>query len=138
MKKIALSLAAISLVIFALIAVTMMSNESANMHKHPFKGDSAQVQSGKYLFRLWEMGNRWKVGSGVRAISKKICFAKAFSHVPSVSVSFNELDVVNNANLRITLWTSAVNKKCFVLNFKTWSNTHIWSINASWVAHAKI
>lgn len=138
MKKIIFSIVALAIVFIALIGINMMSNESsAKLEKWMA---ASQVETGTYYWDLNGINSKlWVSGSGVRTVSKKICFKKEFQYPPKVTLGFYHLDMLNNANFRANAYVAGVTTtKCFYAAFNTWSNSHPWAIGISWVAEASI
>ena len=75
-------------------------------------------------------------GQGVREFDSAIIFDRPFRRTPTIAVALQRMDVINKANTRILVKTSAVTTTGFTLTLRTWGNTQIWSAGASWIAYA--
>ncbi|EQB44948.1 hypothetical protein CGLO_16243 [Colletotrichum gloeosporioides Cg-14] len=62
-------------------------------------------------------------------------FAKPFSQTPSVVVFISSFDTDDKEFLRIDVASSDVDRKGFTVHLKTWNDSRIYNITASWVAH---
>lgn len=74
-------------------------------------------------------------GSGERQSDKFVQFPREFAETPMVVVSLAGLDVGNDANTRLIVSDKSVTKTGFEVDFRTWGDTHVYSVNVIWVAY---
>lgn len=78
-------------------------------------------------------GPMW-AGSGDREIRQKITFGGEFKGPPAVQVSLSLLDTDQSANTRYEIIAENVTTKDFDVVFRTWSDSRIARVRASWIA----
>lgn len=78
-------------------------------------------------------GEMW-TGSGPRERRKAVTFAEAFLAVPVVQVSISLWDVDGATSVRADISAETVTPQGFELVFKTWADTRVARLRASWMA----
>jgi hypothetical protein len=73
-------------------------------------------------------------GYGLRSVSQHIDFSNKFHTTPSVIPALCLIDILNDANSCVKVTVENVNSQGFDLRLTTWSDSHIWSIAAAWIA----
>ena len=76
-------------------------------------------------------------GRNVREFSQPILFDQPFRRRPTLVVALQRMDVINQANARLLVKTSAVSTTGFTLTLRTWGDTQIWTAGASWIAYGE-
>eukprot|EP01114_Cavostelium_apophysatum_P002560 TRINITY_DN1227_c0_g1_i1.p1 TRINITY_DN1227_c0_g1~~TRINITY_DN1227_c0_g1_i1.p1 ORF type:complete len:425 (+),score=107.88 TRINITY_DN1227_c0_g1_i1:59-1333(+) len=81
----------------------------------------------------------WKLhkGNGNRTYTEHIRFSKRFPSSPIVQLSFSTLDVLTDADHRISTAPINVDQDGFDLQINTWEDTQVWSAAVSWIAYDK-
>jgi hypothetical protein len=77
------------------------------------------------------------VGDGYREWVRHITFNKPFLRTPRVSVSLAQVDNEPLFNLRVNVFARNVTRLGFDLVATTWSETRLYSVGASWIAHGQ-
>jgi hypothetical protein len=89
------------------------------------------------LFNHVDEGLPMWSSEGDRAVTTKIQFCRAFSHPPAITIGVTGLDSSHDQNLRF--WLNAIDATVagFVVEFKTWGDTHIARASVAWQAVGK-
>ena len=90
------------------------------------------------LFSDFQEGGEMWTGSGPRKVSRAVEFSEAFSTQPMVHVSLSMWDMGNDSNARADIWAENVTETGFDLVFRTWSDTSIARLSASWLAIGEV
>jgi len=99
--------------------------------------EGSLIQSGTCQVKKTIPGYGLHKGSGDRTFAQTVSFAKNFSVPPNVFVAFSQLDVVNEADNRINVYTNNVKSNSFDVVVGTWSDTKIWGCCVTWIAFDK-
>jgi len=78
-------------------------------------------------------GPMW-TGSGDRETRHIVTFAAMFLEPPVVQVGLSMWDTDHQTNARLDLATECVSETGFHLVFKTWGDTRVARVRASWTA----
>lgn len=78
-------------------------------------------------------GPMW-VGTGPRAHRTDISFDARFTAPPAVHVGLSMWDIDNAQNQRVDIAADQISETGFVLVFKTWGDSRIARVRASWMA----
>ncbi|WP_039017218.1 H-type lectin domain-containing protein [Halocynthiibacter namhaensis] len=78
-------------------------------------------------------GEMWK-GKGQRQSRRAVAFSEPFSRIPVVQVSMSMWDIDKHSNMRGDLQAENVTTTGFELVFRTWSDSRVARIRASWLA----
>jgi len=78
-------------------------------------------------------GEMWK-GQGPRQSRHKVTFSQRFNSVPVVQVNLSMWDADSKTNLRGDLQAENVTRDGFELVFRTWGDSRVARIRASWIA----
>lgn len=73
-------------------------------------------------------------GSGERVERHRVQFDEAFVAPPVVHLSLSMLDVAHDANQRLDVHAAEVTPTGFVIEFRTWEDTRVARVRASWMA----
>ncbi|KAF0331255.1 ATP synthase subunits region orf 7 [Colletotrichum asianum] len=91
-----------------------------------FKPADERVQTGSARWDSLTGGNeRWT----------RHTFRKAFNQTPNVVVFISAFDTEESKVVRIDVAPSDIDKNGFTVHLKTWNDSNIYNITASWVAH---
>ena len=90
------------------------------------------------LFSDFQEGGVMWTGSGPRKVSRAVEFSEAFSTQPMVHVSLSMWDMGNDSNARADIRAENVTETGFDLVFRTWSDTRIVRVSASWLAIGEV
>ena len=90
------------------------------------------------LFSDFQEGGVMWTGSGPRKVSRAVEFSEAFSTQPMVHVSLSMWDMGNDSNARADIRAENVTETGFDLVFRTWSDTSIVRVSASWLAIGEV
>ncbi|NIZ61726.1 hypothetical protein DL239_12170 [Sedimentitalea sp. CY04] len=86
------------------------------------------------VFAEFEEGGAMWTGSGKRERRKSVRFDGEFSSPPSVQVSVSLWDMDTTAAIRADLVAENVTSTGFDIVFRTWSDSRIARLRASWMA----
>ncbi|MEL7166263.1 MAG: H-type lectin domain-containing protein [Pseudomonadota bacterium] len=86
------------------------------------------------LFSDFEDGGEMWTGRGQRERRRRIAFAEPFRAAPSVQVSISMWDVDTETPLRADISAETVTPDGFDLVFRTWGDTRVARVRASWMA----
>lgn len=78
-------------------------------------------------------GDMWK-GEGPRLCRRSVVFDDAFADLPSVTLQLSMVDMSNDAYIRADLQSENVTAKGFDIVFRTWGDSRVARIRASWQA----
>lgn len=90
------------------------------------------------LFSDFEDGGQMWTGSGQRELRKMVKFSEAFAGPPAVQVALSLWDMDQKTNQRGDIAASDVTKDGFTIVFKTWSDTRVARVRASWMAFGEL
>ena len=86
------------------------------------------------LFSDFSEGGPMWTGKGKRENRQKVSFKEPFREVPIVQVALVMWDSDHNTNQRMDLQSENVTNEGFDLVFRTWGDTKIARVRASWMA----
>lgn len=86
------------------------------------------------IFSDFEDGGEMWTGHGPREIRRKVDFSEPYQSVPVVTVSISLWDIAQKSNQRADISAENITNTHFELVFKTWGDTQVARIRASWVA----
>ncbi|KAH3765143.1 hypothetical protein Pelo_2975 [Pelomyxa schiedti] len=81
----------------------------------------------------------WKLhkGNGERPFCQHINFVRPFADPPAVFLGLSALDLLTEADHRISVQPLNVERTGFDIRFSTWRDSHVWSASASFLAFEK-
>ena len=104
--------------------------------------EAVQVQTGtvrlpysagaRPVVRTWSGGGRDR---GI--VDGRVDFLEAFVSAPEVHMALSMLDMDGGRNTRISVVVTAVDEEGFDYQLWSWSDTHIYTADAVWIAVAK-
>lgn len=80
-----------------------------------------------------ENGEMW-AGSGPRQRVAKVNFSSEFKSPPAVHVGLSMWDMDSETNPRVDIKARKITTSGFEVQFKTWNDTRIARVRASWMA----
>ncbi|MDT1061865.1 H-type lectin domain-containing protein [Paracoccus sp. CPCC 101403] len=86
------------------------------------------------MFSAFEDGSAMWTGEGPRLERREVRFSEPFVEPPSVQVSMVMWDIGANANQRADLRAAEVSRDGFQIEFRTWGDTRVARVRASWMA----
>lgn len=92
------------------------------------------AEGGTVLFSAFEDGGEMWTGSGPRLATQDICFDERFLDAPSVHVSLSMWDISGGANQRADIQAVRITREGFSIEFRTWGDTRVARVRASWMA----
>ncbi len=95
-------------------------------------------QGSRILFSDFEDGGDMWTGSGPRMHRERIEFAEPFRQAPTVHVSLSMFDMDQKSNQRADLDHEGVDEKGFTVVFRTWGDTRVARVRASWLAIGEV
>jgi len=104
------------------------------LRSHLVGVDQGKVQ----LFSDFEENGEMWTGVGPREKRVTVLFQGVFRTPPAVSVTIDMWDMDQQTNVRADISTSNVTSEGFEIVFKTWSDTRIARIRASWMAIGEV
>ncbi|MEM7471983.1 MAG: H-type lectin domain-containing protein [Pseudomonadota bacterium] len=78
-------------------------------------------------------GPMW-TGTGPRAHRRPVSFNTRFVAPPAVHVGLSMWDIDNGQNQRVDIAADEITEDGFVLVFKTWGDSRVARVRASWMA----
>ena len=67
-------------------------------------------------------------------VGGRVDFPVAFARVPEVHIALSSVDMSNQANVRLRVRATSVDREGFEYELYSWAGTHVFSAAASWVA----
>lgn len=95
-------------------------------------------QGSSILFSDFENGGQMWVGNGPRQVSTPIQFSEGFASTPAVQVGMSMWDLDQQTNARADISAQNITPQGFEIVFKTWGDTRVARIKASWLAIGEI
>ena len=93
------------------------------------------VQTGMALmFSAFEDGSEMWTGEGPRVVVQHVSFDERFLQPLAVHVSISMWDMEGSANQRADIQAVNVRNEGFDIQFRTWGDTRVARIRASWMA----
>lgn len=86
------------------------------------------------MFSDFEDGGEMWTGEGQREVRRAVTFAEAFRKVPVVHVGLALWDMDHASNQRADLQALEVTQDGFELVFRTWGDTRVARLHATWLA----
>ncbi|MEO0359446.1 MAG: H-type lectin domain-containing protein [Pseudomonadota bacterium] len=84
------------------------------------------------LFSDFEDDGPMWAGTGPREVRQAVKFSQSYQDVPTVSVSVSMWDMAGDSNGRMDIRAEHVTHDGFDLVFRTWSDTRIARVRATW------
>ena len=98
-------------------------------------GRNIGVEQGDvHLFSDYEDGGEMWTGSGPREVRKRVSFSTPFRAPPAVNVALSMWDMDQKTNARAEILAEKVSVGGFEVVFKTWADTRVARVRASWMA----
>lgn len=91
-------------------------------------------QGALLMFSDFEDGGAMWNGSGPRSVRRSVAFSTPFAAPPSVTAGLAMWDVDQGSNQRGDISVDSVTETGFELVFKTWGDTRVARIRATWMA----
>ena len=101
-----------------------------------FSFAQAQIESGTWSANTSTSGYTLDKNSGDRNVLIEVAFDTPFEIKPNVVLGITMLDISAGSNVRYSVSTMSVSRDGFTIKIATWSETQIYGISGSWVAHA--
>jgi hypothetical protein len=92
------------------------------------------AQGESILFSDFEGGGPMWDGEGRREARHAVAFEEPFLAPPAVQVGLAMWDISSAANARVDLHAEAVTPEGFEIVFRTWGDTRIARVRATWIA----
>jgi hypothetical protein len=90
------------------------------------------------LFSDFEDGGEMWTGRGPRERRRRVRFSEAFKSAPVVQVTLSMWDVDNASPARMDISAETVTLDGFDMVFRTWGDTKVARVRASWVAFGEL
>ena len=100
------------------------------MSSHTIGVDQGSLE----LFSDFQDGGDMWTGTGPRKVLRAIKFSEAFAAQPLVHGSLTMWDMGSGSNARAAIRAENVTETGFDLVFRTWSDTRVARVSASWLA----
>lgn len=91
-------------------------------------------QGAEVLFSDYESDGPMWAGEGPRALRRTVRFEEPFAEPPVVHVSLAMWDIDHRHNPRMDLSSADVTAEGFAIVFRTWGDTRVARLRASWMA----
>lgn len=92
--------------------------------------DQGEVQ----IFSEFETGGTMWTGTGDRERRKPVVFTEPYARAPAVQVSVSLWDMDTSAAIRAEIRAENISETGFDIVFRTWSDSRIARLRASWMA----
>lgn len=93
------------------------------------------IQTGDtLLFSAFDDGGEMWTGHGSRLVRHRVQFSQPFAEQPSIHVSMSMVDMDNATNQRADLQAVSISREGFEIQFRTWGDTRVARVRASWMA----
>lgn len=93
------------------------------------------VQTGSVvLFSAFENDGEMWTGSGARRATYHVSFDEPFDDTPAVHISLSMWDTEGSTNQRLDVQATEINPQGFVIEFRTWGDSRVARVRASWMA----
>lgn len=86
------------------------------------------------VFSAFDNGGPMWTGSGPRSERCRVEFEQPFLEAPCVHIALSMWDIAGGANQRADLQAENITAKDFVIRFRTWGDTRVARVRASWMA----
>lgn len=86
------------------------------------------------LFSDFETDGEMWTGAGPRERRQRVSFGQPYVNVPMVQVAISLWDVETTAPMRAQIAAEAIDQSGFEIVFRTWSDTRVARIRATWFA----
>ncbi|AUQ59295.1 H-type lectin domain-containing protein [Phaeobacter inhibens] len=86
------------------------------------------------VFSEFENGGPMWTGAGPRERRRSVRFSEPFAELPVVHLSSSLMDIDSGAALRAELVADTITTEGFDVVFRTWNDSRIARIRASWLA----
>lgn len=97
------------------------------------------IESGQdVIFEDFKHGGKMWTDTGPREARKEITFSEAYKSVPVIQCSLTLWDVDSSTNVRSDLQAEKVTTQGFELVFRTWGDTKVARVRASWMAIGEV
>jgi len=101
--------------------------------------DQIGILSGEeLLFSDFENNGQMWSGDGEREVRTNVSFETAFSAAPSVMVNMAMIDMSHDTNFRADLRAENITQLGFDIVFRTWDNTRVARLRATWQAIGQV
>jgi hypothetical protein len=95
-------------------------------------------QGSVVLFSDFEDGGEMWTGRGAREALTTILYNGVFLNPPTVSVNISMWDMDQETNIRADVSTAQITREGFQIIFKTWGDTRIARVRATWTAIGEV
>lgn len=95
-------------------------------------------QGSVVLFSDFEDGGEMWTGRGAREALTTILYNGVFLNPPTVSVNISMWDMDQETNIRADVSTVQITREGFQIIFKTWGDTRIARVRATWTAIGEV
>ncbi len=96
------------------------------------------AQGNDVIFEDFQDGGEMWTGTGNREKRKQIVFRESFKTPPLVQCSLSLWDVDSQTNVRADLEAESITTEGFELVFRTWGDTKVARVRASWIALGEV
>ena len=90
------------------------------------------------LFADFENGGEMWTGSGPRERRRPVAFSEPFRKVPAVHVAISLWDIDTEHAMRAELVAENVSERGFEIVFRTWLDTRVARLRATWLAIGEV
>jgi len=91
-------------------------------------------QGEEVLFSDFEEGGPMWTGTGPRVARKPVSFSESFRTTPNVQLGLSMWDMDTSSNARADVKAEQVTDSGFTIVFRTWGDTRVARVRASWSA----
>ncbi len=98
------------------------------------KLQSGTTYNGSFQDNTWKL-NQGPVGE--RLFTRAVTFESKFAQPPKVVIGLSGLDVDATKNNRVQVTAKNITESGFVVEYKTWYDTVMYSVWTNWVAYGE-
>lgn len=95
----------------------------------------ARMESGRVWMHAEDPEFALDEGLGDRTADQLVRFKTRFASPPQVVIGLTKIDIDKNHNARISVEAKDIGTESFQVDFKTWSDTHVYGVEVSWFAY---
>lgn len=114
---------------------TAMMRERKEQGLRRFDHFAVGVANGSVvMFSAFDNGGPMWTGRGARLERQQVRFDEPFVEPPTVHLSMTMWDIAVSANQRADIQATNITRESFVIEFRTWDDTRVARVRASWMA----
>ncbi len=93
-------------------------------------------QTGRLECRYFATGSVMDNGTGLRVDYRRVNFVSPFAEIPRIHIGIAAIDANYGRNLRFDVLAGDINRNGFSVYVRTWGDSIIHQVDASWIAYS--